>query len=556
MSRADDSAVTKPGTDTWAHRLFERSGFALPGRLDRHAYREHLAQQNRLRIAWVTLEAAVFYTGFAVLDAIVFPQWFVRFLLIRLTVTTSVIAYALVAWRWPRHRLNMAFAPVCCSIGQAGILLMIFATGGFDSSYWVGLLVMYAAYVGFTPHGGKVAAWFFGLTQAAYFIGCLLLCGPPRSTTEATEAMFFLGAAGACLAMLAAFNELNRRIAFVSQLRIAEQKVEIQRIRVDRLRAMERATPGRLCGRLLAERYRLSEVLGRGGAGEVYLAEDLSERQPCAVKVLNPELANDEESLRRFLREGKHAALVADEHAVHFHEAGHDPVAGPYLVMEYVVGEDLGTLYNRRGVLSAAELWPIVDQIARVLEAAHAAGVIHRDLKPKNVLLTTRDGKPFVKLIDFGISKLLAPKRETTLTAPVAIVGSIGYMAPEQALGFSASVGPATDVFALGAIIYRGLTGRLAFPGDDFMKFCLQVCFQPFLRVEQLIPHIHPDVTLVLMLAMAKDPLDRLASPRELIRLLEQAERGCLDEGSRRRARTLYGQAGIEEAVTSTTSAG
>jgi serine/threonine-protein kinase len=533
----------------------ERSGFGLPGRLDQHAYREHLAQQNRLRIAWVALESTVFYPAFSILDALVFPAWFTKFLFIRLTVTFLVIGYAVIAWRWPRHRLTMALVPVCCSIGQAGILLMIFATGGFDSSYWVGLLVMYAAYVGFTPHGAGVAAWFFGSTQAAYFLGSWAICGPPKSSATALQAMFFLGAAGACLALLAAFNDLNRRIAFVSQLRIAEQKVEIQRIRAERMRAIERAKPGRLCGRTLADRYHLSEVLGRGGAGEVYLAQDLKKAKQCAVKVLNPELADDEELITRFLREGKHAALVANEHVVHVFESGRDADAGPYLVMEYVVGEDLGTLFNRRGVLPVAELWPIVEQIAKVLEAAHAAGVVHRDLKPKNVLLATRDKAMFVKLIDFGISKLLVSQGETTLTAPVAIVGSIGYMAPEQAMGLSASVGPATDVFALGAIIYRGLTGRLAFPGDDLMNFCLKVCFQPFPPVESLSPDVHPDVTLALLLAMAKDPLDRLASPVQLMQLLERAGRGCLDEGSRRRARALYRSSRGEAAEVPTLSA-
>jgi tRNA A-37 threonylcarbamoyl transferase component Bud32 len=551
-----------------ARQLITAAGLVSLDMLDTRAYREHVSQQNRLRIAWVFIVTAVFYPGFAVLDAVVFPHLIGTFLSIRLAVTATILGSCGMAWLRPRGRLADLAVLVASTLSQVGILALVFLSGGFASGYWVGLLIIYAGYVGFSPHGGAVAALFFAAVQLVYFAGCWWIGGPGAPGAKAVESMFFLGAGGAFLALIAQFNELNRRQVFQAQLRIAEQDLEIEHARAQRAEAIERSKAGRLAGRTLNSRYRLGEVLGRGGAGEVYLAHDLTSNEACAVKVLHPELVEKDDAIHRFLREAQNASAVASAHVVKVLSTGHDPHAGHFLVMEYIAGEDLGALFNRRGSLPWAELRPIIAQIAEVLETIHAAGIVHRDLKPKNVLIVgapasstgpspgSFSGSPaFAKLIDFGIAKILAPREDTaTLTAPVAILGSVGYMAPEQALGLSASVGPATDVFSLAAIVYRGLTGRLAFPGESLMNFCLRVCFQPFEPVESVVREIHPDVTLALALALAKDPIERTVKPLALVQLLEDAMRGRLDEALRRRARTLYqpqaaGPAGQETLV-------
>jgi tRNA A-37 threonylcarbamoyl transferase component Bud32 len=528
----------------WLHGVLSRVGLASFQRsFDTRAYRRHRARQNRLRIAWIAAIAVVFYPGFAVLDAVAYPEHLAVFVTVRLTVTAMIVVCVSWGWRRAETRFGDFVVLMACGLAQAGILAMILAADGGASSYWAGLLVVNAAYIGLSPHGGRLAALFFGCVQAAYAVACHLAGArsAPAASASLVQPNFFLGAGGTILVIVSAFTEVSRRQAFLAKVKIAEQEAEIERARAARAEALERARPGWLLGRTLSRRYRMTEVLGRGGAGEVYLADDVVAGGRCAIKVLHPDLADREDAVRRFLQEAENASAVASEHVAQVRDTGCDPIARLFLVMEYVPGEDLGARLQRRGRLGFDELMPIVEQIAHVLEATHRAGIVHRDLKPKNVLIAARGGAPFVKLIDFGISKMVGP--ETTATAATgqaAVLGTVGFMSPEQAIGLSGSVGPAADVFALASIVYRALTGRLAFSDEGLAGFCLRVSDRPFVAVEDIDAALHPDVTLVLAMGMARHPADRVASPLELMRLLELARGGRLDASTRARATRFY----------------
>jgi hypothetical protein len=508
---------------------------------DLAAYRAHRSQQNRLRSAWIVFIAGLFYPGFLLLDRLVYPDQLRAFVAVRLIVTAAILSFAGTAWRRPATRYADLVVMVGCSLAQLGVLIMIHLGGGFASGYWAGLLLVDAAFAGLTPHGAGVAALFFAVVQGAYLGVCALGgTGPGPSSAAMVEPMFFLGAGGAILAIVAGFSEVSRQQVFQAKLRIAQQDMEIGRARAQRAEAIERSKAGRLNGKTLGRRYQLIDVLGRGGAGEVYLADDLVERRRCAVKVLHPDLAENHAAIARFLAESENALAVANEHVVKMLGKGYDEACGHFLVMEHVEGEDLGALLQRRGSLPFDELVPIVDQIGAVLDDTHAAGVIHRDLKPKNVLIATRGGAPFVKLIDFGISKMLGREVPAAATAQVAIFGTVGYMAPEQAFGLSRNVDAAADIFSLAAIVYRALTGQVPFSGESLSRFCLTESPEPFPPVEAVRPNLHPDLTLALALGMARDPRNRVGGARVLVTLLEKAARGELAPAVRQKASGLY----------------
>jgi serine/threonine-protein kinase len=201
--------------------------------------------------------------------------------------------------------------------------------------------------------------------------------------------------------------------------------------------------------------------------------------------------------------------------------------------MELLRGEDLGTLLRRRGKLPAAELLPIIDQLAVGLESAHAAGVVHRDLKPQNVFLVGNGGDVRVKLLDFGVARLI---EGSELTRSAMLIGSPGYLAPEQAVSELGEVGPRADVFALGTITYRALTGHSAFPARTpaaAVYEAVHVDPPPPSALERSLPR---DVDIVIALALAKKPTQRYTTPGELARDLRAAFAGTLSETTRDRA--------------------
>jgi serine/threonine-protein kinase len=231
-------------------------------------------------------------------------------------------------------------------------------------------------------------------------------------------------------------------------------------------------------GMVVADKYRVERVIGEGGMGLVVAATHIALEQPVAIKFLLPEAMRSSVAVERFLREARVAAKVRSEHVTRVHDVGTLDGGVPYIVMELLVGSDLGQLIAANGALPIEEACEIAFQACEALAEVHAAGIVHRDLKPSNLFVTRRaDGSPAVKLLDFGISKLTFggdDGADPALTATATIMGSPSYMSPEQ-LKSTKEVDPRTDVWSLGAVLYEALTGKAAFRGESVPQVCAMI---------------------------------------------------------------------------------
>jgi class 3 adenylate cyclase/tetratricopeptide (TPR) repeat protein/predicted Ser/Thr protein kinase len=255
--------------------------------------------------------------------------------------------------------------------------------------------------------------------------------------------------------------------------------------------------------------YRVKSRIGRGGMGVVYRAEDVRLGRPVALKVLAPELAADEAFRERFLRESRHAASLDHPHVVPIYEAGS---AGDalFIAMRFVDGIDLGKLVGQEGPLGPDRAVAIVKQVAAALDAAHRQGLVHRDVKPANILLTDED---HVYLTDFGLSTLAGATRN--VTQPGQFLGSVDYVSPEQIDGKRA--GPRADLYALGCVIVECLTGETAYPRDsDLAVLWAHVKDEPP-SVAARRPGLPAALDDVVAQALAKDPAERFDSCADLV---------------------------------------
>jgi serine/threonine-protein kinase len=224
-------------------------------------------------------------------------------------------------------------------------------------------------------------------------------------------------------------------------------------------------------GTVVAGSYRLTRHIGSGGSSHVFEAEHLRLGKPFAVKLLRPELDPNRRTAQRFRREARAIARLKNEHIVSVIDCGELDDGTPYLVMELLEGEDLRSLLNREGSLPARRAVPLIVEACRGLSEVHAAGLVHRDLKPENLFVTRRStGEDWCKVLDFGVAKMDA----SLSTAQGAIVGTLRYMAPEQLEGGS-SVGPTSDIYALGSILYECLCGEPAHAGDTAQEVMYSV---------------------------------------------------------------------------------
>lgn len=322
----------------------------------------------------------------------------------------------------------------------------------------------------------------------------------------------------------------------------AQRDVQVAELRHDLDRALKIGGPGRFTG-VAVGNWELGVVLGRGAMGEVYDARNTSTGVEAAVKVLRRELLADPLHVERFLREVRVASTIDSPHVVKVFEAS-SPLAGanparsilgptdalPFLAMEKLAGQTLANLLRNGRSLSDASLVALVTQVAIVLELARAAGIVHRDLKPQNLFLTFDD---VWKVLDFGVA-LLADS-SGTLTKGAA-VGTPAYMSPEQAR--SAAVDHRADVYALGAVMYRCVTGRAPFSKPDTPSLLFAVVQEMPVRPSALAA-VSPMVEAVLKVALAKDPDRRFATATELATAFATASRGQLVEDVMRRANTL-----------------
>jgi eukaryotic-like serine/threonine-protein kinase len=218
-------------------------------------------------------------------------------------------------------------------------------------------------------------------------------------------------------------------------------------------------------------RYRIDRVLGRGGMALVYLGLDTELGRPVAIKLLADNLATDESFRARFMREARMAAGLSHINIVHVYDVGQDADQRPYIVMEYVDGESLAETVAREGRIPPARVHEIALDCCRGLQHAHAAGLVHRDIKPHN-LLADRAG--LVKIADFGVARSLG---ETQLTMVGSVLGSARYLSPEQAAG--RPVTPVADIYSLGVTLYELLTGRTPHQGDSLAELVQQRALPP-----------------------------------------------------------------------------
>ncbi len=253
-------------------------------------------------------------------------------------------------------------------------------------------------------------------------------------------------------------------------------------------------------------RYELLDLLGRGGMGEVYRAHDAATERIVAVKLLPRDLAGDLAFERRFRREARTAAGLNDPHVVPIHNYGE--IDGRlYVDMRLIEGRDLGTIIASDGRLSASRSVAIIEQVASALDSAHQAGLVHRDVKPSNILVTDRD---FAYLIDFGIAR---GATDTAMTKTGYTVGTFAYMAPER---FSGVTDPSADVYSLACVLHECLTGNRPYPGDSFEEQIAGHLTSPPPQPSAIAPNIPPGFDAVIARGMAKEPHDRYQTASEL----------------------------------------
>jgi serine/threonine-protein kinase len=270
-------------------------------------------------------------------------------------------------------------------------------------------------------------------------------------------------------------------------------------------------------GQVLAGKYRVERVLGKGGMGMVVAALHLQLDKRVALKFLLPEVAQNPEIIARFAREARAAGKIESEHVAKVLDVGTLEDGMPYMVMEYLEGQDLSQHVKQRGALPGQDAIEYVLQACEALAEAHKAGIVHRDLKPANLFLTHRaDGSPCVKVLDFGISKVaLADAQGQAMTQTSALMGSPNYMAPEQ-LRSARNVDARTDIWSLGIILQELITGDVAFKADTVPELYVSILQSPPIPLRSRRPDAPPQMEAIVTRCLEKDPARRFANVGEL----------------------------------------
>jgi len=278
---------------------------------------------------------------------------------------------------------------------------------------------------------------------------------------------------------------------------------------------------------LVAGRYKIVRFIGQGGMGEVYEANDLELRQRVALKIVRPEIALDQQAIERFKREIRTAREVTHPNVCRIFDLGHhhrapsgDEVA--FLTMEFLPGETLAERLRRTGRMSTAEALPLATQIAAGLAAAHAAGIVHRDLKADNIILVpSREGQQTTRAVvtDFGLARGgAAADRLTELSTPGRIAGTPAYMAPEQVEG--GTVTAASDIYSLGIVLYEIVTGALPFVGDTPISTAVKRLKEAPPPPRSLVPDLDSKWDAAILRCLERHPADRFASAGDVVKAL------------------------------------
>ena len=289
------------------------------------------------------------------------------------------------------------------------------------------------------------------------------------------------------------------------------------------LELVESGTPSRV-GQVIADRYRLVKRLGEGGMGEVYLAEHIYISKRVALKLLRPEIANNQEAVERFHREARATSSIGHENIITIDDFGRLPDGSVFFTMEFLDGEDLSSLMLK-GTMDPPRALNIVIQVCRGLAAAHAKGIVHRDMKPDNVFVTKdAHGQDLVKILDFGIAKVNDPQ-SSNLTRTGQVFGTPHYMSPEQAMG--KPLDHRSDIYSVGVMMYEMFTGTVPFKAESFIGILTKHVTEVPLPPSQAAPgrQINPRLEQVIMKAMDKDPANRYPSMDEMLKDLYEVQR-------------------------------
>ncbi|HET8873115.1 MAG TPA: Stk1 family PASTA domain-containing Ser/Thr kinase, partial [Gaiellaceae bacterium] len=301
-----------------------------------------------------------------------------------------------------------------------------------------------------------------------------------------------------------------------------------------------------LIGMMFDGRYRILRKLGSGGMANVYLAEDEELGRRVAIKILNDRHANDDQFVERFRREAKNAAGLSHPNIVSIYDRG-EAEGTYYIAMEYLEGRSLKERIVAEGPLPIASAIEIVRQILRAVGFAHRRQIVHRDIKPHNVLLVQDgpgDGDERFKVTDFGISRTATSQ----MTEAGSIVGTAQYLSPEQARG--APVDQRSDIYSVGIVLYELLTGQLPFTGETPLEIAMKHLSEIPKAPSELRPEIPTDLDMIVLRALAKDPADRFESAEEMERELARvAGGGGVTTETAEAATAVLAGAGLAEAA-------
>jgi len=287
----------------------------------------------------------------------------------------------------------------------------------------------------------------------------------------------------------------------------------------------EQKITSNLVGLTLSDRYEVMEVLGKGGMGVVYKGRRTQINKFVAIKVLKTALIEDEISLKRFEQEAIASANLDDPHLISVYDFGYGPGGEPYLVMDFLEGKSLEDIIERQGPISLDRFLHIFSQACQALSYIHSRSIIHRDLKPSNIMLVkTQSSDEFVKLVDFGIAKVIADDQKLMqkLTATGQSFGSPLYMSPEQCMGKDVDV--RSDIYSLGCVMFEALTGQTPIAGENALQTVFMHINSPPLMLNQVGPGLtHPkQVQDLIMRCLEKDPDKRFQSAHEIEILLSE----------------------------------
>jgi serine/threonine-protein kinase len=263
-------------------------------------------------------------------------------------------------------------------------------------------------------------------------------------------------------------------------------------------------------------RYRLLRLLGRGGMGEVYLSEHLTVGRQLAVKFLLTEYSKNEEMLERFYREARTTAAIGHTNIINVLDVGVSHHGDPYLVMEYLEGESLATMLKRLGPMDHIAAFGLLEQVLFALNAAHEKGIVHRDIKPDNIFILRQEGGTIVvKLIDFGVSKILGLDDYKRLTRTGSLLGTPAYMSPEQARG-AGDVDFRSDLYSVGVILYEMLTGELPHKGANYNELLANMLTSEARAPAEVYSRFPAVCEEIVTRAISKDPATRFQSALEM----------------------------------------